>query len=249
MTTTTTITFGYKSDAGRRRETNEDSCAVLNRAQLNGKLDGLLIVGDGLGGRRGGEVASSLLVETVSLGVLETTAARARALTTPDVEQLLLDTIVRANGKIMTQGKFIPRSDARGMATTCVSAIVNENCDYRSVMSATAESTCLRSGEIEQLTQDHSEVFKEFVKGNLTEAEARNHRFRNQITRAVGLETNVEPDISTLPLIAGDTVLLCSDGLTTEVPDGHNCFDSGRSANCSGCLRSACIRRAPAWGP
>lgn len=218
MTTTTTIAFGYKSDAGRRRDTNEDSCAVLNRAQLNGKLDALMIVADGLGGRRAGEVASSLLVETISLGVLETTAAVVRPLSPPDVEQLLLDTIVRANGKIMTQGKFQLRSDARGMATTCVSAILRDN---MLTIGNVGDSRIylLRSGEIQQLTQDHSEVFREFVKGNLTESEARNHRFRNQITRAVGLESNVQPDISSLPLAEGDTLLLCSDGLTTEVPD------------------------------
>ena len=215
---TTAISFGYKSDAGRRRETNEDSCAVLNRAQLNGRLDGLMIVGDGLGGRRAGEVASSLLVETISLGVLETTAGRLRPLAAPDVEQLLLDTIVRANGKIMTAGRFQERSDARGMATTCVTAIINDNVITIGNV-GDSRIYLLRSGELVQLTQDHSEVFKEFVKGNLTETEARNHRFRNQITRAVGLEPNVRPDISSLPLVDGDTLLLCSDGLTTEIPD------------------------------
>jgi protein phosphatase len=222
VTTTTTISFGYKSDAGRKRDINEDSCAVLNHQQLNGRLEALMIVGDGLGGRRAGEVASSLLVETISLGVLETTASRVRPLNSTDIEQLLLDTIVRANGKIMTQGRFNQRSDARGMATTCVAAIVNEN---MVTIGNVGDSRIylLRSGGIEQLTQDHSEVYKEFVKGNITEAEARNHRFRNQITRAVGLEPNVNPDISSVPLIDGDTLMLCSDGLTTEVPDDVIC--------------------------
>lgn len=218
MTTTTTVSFGYKSDVGRRRETNEDSCAVLNRAQLNNALDGLMIVADGLGGRRAGEVASSLLVETISLGVLETTASRSKPLSSSDVEQLLLDTIVRANGKIMTQGRFQKRDETRGMATTCVSAIVHAN---TVTIGNVGDSRIylLRAGVLRQLTEDHSEVYKEFVKGNITESEARNHRFRNQITRAVGLDPNVHPDISTQPLMDGDTLLLCSDGLTTEVPD------------------------------
>ena len=218
MTTTVSISYGFKSDVGRVRDTNEDSCAVLNRAQLNGKLDGLLIVADGLGGRRAGEVASSLLVETVSVGVLEVTSTRTRPFESVDIEQLMGDTIVRANGKIMTLGRFHRREETRGMATTCVVTMIH---DGRMTVGNVGDSRVylLRDGLLTQLTKDHSDVFEEMVKGNITEDEARNHRFRNQITRAVGLDPNVQPDIDTLTLQIGDTVLLCSDGLTTEVPD------------------------------
>ena len=203
---------------GLARDTNEDSCAVLKRSQLNGRLDCLLVVADGLGGRRAGEIASSLLVETLTVGVLETTSSLSRAFTTREIEQLMRDCIVRANGTIMTQGRFQRREDTRGMATTCVAAIVDNG---RLTIGHVGDSRIYlqRGEEMRQLTMDHSEVYEELIKGNITEEEARNHRFRNQITRAVGLDPNVRPDISTIALEPGDTLLLCSDGLTTELPD------------------------------
>ncbi len=177
-----------------------------------------MVVADGLGGRRAGEIASSLLVETLTFGVLETTSELNRTLSTREVEQLLRDTIVRANGAIMTQGRFNRREETRGMATTCVAAIVDNG--LVTIGHVGDSRIYLQRGEeMRQLTQDHSEVYEELIKGNITEEEARNHRFRNQITRAVGLDPNVRPDISTLELQSGDTVLLCSDGLTTELPD------------------------------
>ena len=218
MTTPIKISYGFKSDVGKVRDTNEDSCAVLNRTQLNGKLDSLLIVADGLGGRRAGEVASSLLVETVSFGVLEMTSMRDQPFELADVEQLLRDTIVRANGKIMTHGRFNRREETRGMATTCVAAILYGGFLIVGNVGDSRLYLC-RGGALIQLTEDHSEVFEELIKGNLTEEEARNHKFRNQITRAVGLDPNVRPDITAHKLESGDTVLLCSDGLTTELPD------------------------------
>jgi PPM family protein phosphatase len=218
LTTANLLSYGYRSDVGLARDTNEDSCAVLKRSQLNDRLDCLLVVADGLGGRRAGEVASSLLVETLTFGVLETTSSLNRALTTREIEQLMRDCIVRANGTIMTQGRFQRREDTRGMATTCVAAILDSG---RLTIGHVGDSRIYlqRGEEMRQLTMDHSEVYEELIKGNITEEEARNHRFRNQITRAVGLDPNVRPDITTMPLEPGDTLLLCTDGLTTEVPD------------------------------
>lgn len=191
---------------------------MLSRNQLNGKLDGLMIVADGLGGRRAGEIASSLLVETVSFGVLESTSMRQSPFDVQALTQLTRDVIVRSNGKIMTQGRFHKRSDTHGMATTCVTAIINEG---QITIGNVGDSRAylLRNESLRLLTRDHSEVFEELMKGALTEEEARLHRFRNQITRAVGLSPDVNPDIDTHDLFDGDVLLMCSDGLTTEMPE------------------------------
>lgn len=211
-----TITFGFKSDVGNVRQINEDSYAVLNRAALHNKLDGLLIVGDGLGGRNSGEVASRELVETMSEGLREMASERPNAPASHEMEQMLRDVIVRSNSKIQAMSRF--QEELRGMATTCVAALVNNG---KMTIANVGDSRIylLRNGQLRQLTEDHSEVFAEVRNGNMTPEEARTSKFRNSITRAVGLVPQVRPDIDTIPLMEGDTLLLCSDGLHSELPD------------------------------
>jgi len=214
------LTIGFQSDKGLRRNKNEDSYAVLNRTQLSGKLDGLLVVADGMGGLRGGEVASRTVVETIPQVVIETLAQRNGSGTPLDVGTLLRDAIIRANGIIWRMRRFDKSPDTRGMGTTCVAAIIqNETLTLANV--GDSRAYLLRDGKLTQLTKDHSEVFEQVQAGMLTPAEANNSRFRNIVTRGVGLGQEVLPDITTHALQEGDTLLLCSDGLTTEVEDAQ----------------------------
>src|SRR5690348_9511184 len=93
------LTYGYRSDVGRRREHNEDSFVVLNRSELGGALDGLFVVADGMGGMGGGDVASSIVVRTLSEAFHDALGQRSSGARL-DAGSLLVDAIVRANEEV-----------------------------------------------------------------------------------------------------------------------------------------------------
>lgn len=208
------LVYGYRSDVGRKREHNEDSCAALGRADLAARLDGLFVVADGMGGMGGGDVASSLVVQSVTQTVHE-------ALQQPisgrlNTGGILLDALDRANADV--QARRTARPELRRMGTTCVAALVADN-RLTLVNVGDSRAYLLREGRLAQLTEDHSLVWEEMRAGRLTPEEAKRSQFRNQILRGVGLAASVEADLFTQTLRPGDTVLLCSDGLTTEVEE------------------------------
>jgi protein phosphatase len=211
------LVYGFLTDIGRKREANQDSFAVLSRADLGGRLDGLFVVADGMGGARGGEVASRIVVQ--SLPEVIDSMLRLRPGGGPyDVDQMLYDAIARANHNVYMQK--VENQDLRGMGTTCVAAIVND--DHLTIGNVgDSRIYMLRQGLLQQLTEDHSEVYEQVKAGNMTREEARLSKFRNRITRFIGARADVEPDVATFPLAQGDTVLICSDGLTVELSDAR----------------------------
>ena len=122
--------------------------------------------------------------------------------------------ILLAGRKIHEVAKVNP--SFRGMGTTCVALFVSHNNAY---IGHVGDSRCylLRNDEITQLTEDHSWVNQQILEGNLTEEEGRNHKFKNVITRSLGFNEEVEVDILMRPLMSGDYLLLCSDGLSNLV--------------------------------
>ena len=208
------LTFGSKTDVGRRRRTNQDSFVVVRGDALNGELDALFVVADGMGGRLGGEVASEIVARTLPESVGAHLAARAGARTPVDASLLLEEAIAEAHRRVRARQAEEPQLSAMG--TTCVAAILDANL-LTVANVGDSRAYLLRDGTLKQLTRDHSSVWEQVTAGSMTAEEARTSRFRNQITRAVGSEVNARPETETFELREGDSVLLCSDGLSSEL--------------------------------
>jgi serine/threonine protein phosphatase PrpC len=188
--------YGVASHVGRVRLSNEDSFLVR---------DGLFVVCDGMGGARGGEIASETACRTL-LTVDPRTAG----------PSALRDAVLRANTAIVRRsmgedwllGMGTTLTAALGHGDTLVFAHVGDSRGY-----------LLHDGELRQVTDDHSWVADMVRRGELTPAQAAVHPHRSVITRALGTEGVVEPDIVEVPVVAGDRLVLCSDGLSGMVLD------------------------------
>ena len=188
------LRVGVATDVGRVRERNEDS--YLAREPL-------FAVADGMGGHRGGNVASELAIET--LGSFRVPAQGAAA--------ALVEDIKRANLRVMERGAS--DRDLRGMGTT-VTALVTQ--DARAHIAHVGDSRAyLLRDELQQLTEDHTLVQRMVREGKLTPEEAGHHPQRSVLTRAVGVEDGLDVDELTLDVHSGDRILLCTDGLTSMV--------------------------------
>lgn len=204
------LSTAWKSEKGRR-SANEDSCLVLTGEELGGQADGLFIVADGMGGRASGAVASSLAVNAVR----DTFKS---GLGSGDIEGALAESLQAANRSVFQQASAKP--ELQGMGTTCVAAAIKDDRVYFAHL-GDSRMYLLRDGRLRSLTEDHSFVAEKLRTGEITEDQARRSRFRNVITRAVGLESDAQPSLGSTELDAGDIILLCTDGLTTAVSDSQ----------------------------
>ncbi len=204
------IRTAFKTDIGRRQE-NEDSYLALNAAELGGRADALLIVADGMGGRASGQVASRLAVSSVRDAFLSGAVA-------DDLSSSLREGLRTANSKVF--GEASTKAELQGMGTTCSAAAIKGGKAFFAHL-GDSRIYLLRDGAILRLTEDHSFVAEKVRTGELTEEQARQSRFRNVITRAVGLEADCQPAVGSVDLAQGDVLLLCSDGLTGPVPDNQ----------------------------
>ncbi len=188
----------FRSDTGRQRSANEDSFFV--RAPI-------FVVADGMGGAQAGEVASKAAADAFDVDL-------------PDgpPERILRETIVAANRTIHELARADP--SRAGMGTTLTAAIVSAEREEVAIGHVgDSRAYRLRAGRLEQLTRDHSLVEEMRRKGQLTDAQAEDHPQRSIITRALGPEPDVEPDVQTVPAAPGDVFLICSDGLTTMLAE------------------------------
>jgi protein phosphatase len=190
------VRVGSASDIGQIREGNEDSFLVLAP---------LYAVADGMGGHRGGEVASSLALETVQR-LFESGQGS------------LADQVAEANRAVFERSQE-DRSVA-GMGTTLTAALVNGDQVHLAHV-GDSRAYLFRGGELTMLTEDHTLVHRMVVEGEITEAEAETHPHRSILTRALGVDPAVQVDEADLRVVAGDRLLLCSDGLTGMVSDGQ----------------------------
>jgi serine/threonine protein phosphatase PrpC len=190
------VRAGVASDCGHVRPANEDSFLLR---------PGLYAVCDGMGGARAGEVASQMACLGL-LGVDPSSAAR---------EDLRL-AIVGANTAIVQRSAA--EDELLGMGTTLTAALIK---DGGLVLAHVGDSRAylLHEGSLTQVTSDHSWVGEMMRRGELTPAQAAVHPHRSVITRALGTDGEVEPDVTEMPLAGGDRILLCSDGLTGMVSD------------------------------
>jgi protein phosphatase len=185
------------SDTGLQRRANEDS--LLARSPL-------FVVADGMGGAQAGEVASRIAVESFERG-LDSASTPELALAT-----LALD----ANARIHELSHA--NAEHAGMGTTLTAIYVGEE-EVTIAHVGDSRAYCLRDGTLDRLTDDHSLVDELIRQGRLTPEEAVEHPQRSVITRALGPEGTVEVDTRSFRARAGDVYLLCSDGLTTMVPE------------------------------
>jgi protein phosphatase len=208
------VSSAVASHPGLRREENEDSFCV--RPDL-----GLYMVADGMGGHAAGEVASRLAADTVEAFIDDTRTADAnRTWPFPYDPAMSLDgnrlkaALRLANRRLAAAVERDP--SLKGMATTAAVVLLG---DARATVAHVGDSRVYRSraGTIEQVTNDHSWVSEQVRAGSLTEADARQHPWRNVVTRALAGGEDPEVDVATLQAAGGDVVMICSDGLTGVV--------------------------------
>ena len=205
------LKMGAKTDLGRIRENNEDKFDFFepeDPAVLATK-GAFYAVADGMGGHSAGQIACELALKTVIGAYYADPSA--------DIEAGLRGAVERANALIFDTALAIP--DRQGMGTTLTAAVVRE--DRLSVVQVgDSRAYLLRGGALTQLTEDHSWVAEQVRLGGMTLAEASVSPFRNIITRSIGTAATVEPDVFAHDLQPGDTLLLCSDGLSGHLePD------------------------------
>jgi PPM family protein phosphatase len=223
-TATARYTAAALTDRGRKRTSNEDAFGYSVE-------HGVYLVCDGMGGANAGEVASSLAIEEVLRLVTERLEPRRESNggllseaqpgeTAGPIPQIAKEAVFTANQAIHSRGQRNPRLS--GMGTTLVGLLAGRSDeDARVWILNVGDSRCyrLRKGQIEQISHDHSLVDEQVRLGRMTRAEAARSPFRNVITRALGTQPSVTPDVIETAVEPGDLFLLCSDGLTRHLSD------------------------------
>lgn len=189
-------TFGSRTDVGCVRDHNEDSLLVAPP---------LFAVADGMGGHAAGEVASEIAITVLGEKAPHTPDAAALGRAVEDANRAV---ILAANEK---RGRA-------GMGTTITAAVLQKD---RLVIAQVGDSRAylLHQGRLQQLTRDHSLMADMIEAGRLTPEEARTHPNRSVITRALGSDPRMVPDLYEITVETGDRLLLCSDGLSSMVED------------------------------
>ena len=209
-------TWAALTDPGLRRSQNEDSyCA---RPEL-----GLFVVADGMGGHAAGEVASNLAVEAIA-NVVETTTE----LGPQDTWPIPFDTSIGRDGNRLRAGfdlanrriaeRVAEATELRGMATTAVAVLLTERVLALAHV-GDSRAYLFRESALTRLTRDHSWVEEQVQAGMLSESAAREHPWRNIVTRALAGAETVDVEVAELELHDGDRLLLCSDGLSSVLTD------------------------------
>ncbi len=198
------------TDIGLKRQENQDTYAF----EVFGSPDTVVaVVCDGMGGVRGGRLASSLAVSTF----MEELHKRAhREMTTEQVCELEAGCVDRANREVFERAQ---QDEAyHGMGTTLVAAVASAD---TAVICNVGDSRAYHIGAdgIRRVTRDHSVVETLLEAGNITPEEARTHPNRNLITRALGPDETIECDCFTISMAEDDRLLLCSDGLIVTLED------------------------------
>jgi serine/threonine protein phosphatase PrpC len=192
---------GVASNVGLVRQTNEDSYLV--HRGLSGS--GLYAVCDGMGGARAGEIASEMACRGLTQIDLAAVDGQSLVAAVKDINRAIAD-------------RSLEEPALFGMGTTLTAAAAVGD-RLLVVQVGDSRAYLLHQGALRQITQDHSWVGEMVRRGELTPAEAAVHPHRSVITRALGTESEVEPDLIEIEVEAGDRLLLCSDGLSGMVPD------------------------------
>ncbi|HXE84465.1 MAG TPA: Stp1/IreP family PP2C-type Ser/Thr phosphatase [Gemmatimonadales bacterium] len=198
------ITSAGRTDVGVIRSGNEDSYLMVPDR-------GIFVVADGMGGHAAGEVASDMAVHYVAREL-----DSLRGLSDEQVAERMRGAIRTANGAIFQ--RTLTEHDKRGMGTT-VTALTLFEARFLIGQVGDSRAYLLRDNKLSQLTKDHSYVQEQVDAGYLTPEQARTHPYSNVITRCVGANSDVMPDIYVGSVRPRDVFLLASDGLTGMLED------------------------------
>jgi len=202
------------TDPGRVRDHNED--CIESRPEI-----GLYVLADGMGGYNAGEVASGMATSLISDGLQETwlpsdAARMSRDEARATSERMLREQIGRANSAIFNTSQNNP--ECAGMGTTLVVCLYHDN--FMTVAHiGDSRLYRLRGDSMEQVTRDHSLLQEQLDSGLITPEEAKLSQNKNLVTRALGIDPTVEPEIHVYETQKDDIYLLCSDGLSDMVED------------------------------
>ena len=187
---------------GNVRPINEDACLALPEY-------GLVLVADGMGGHQAGEVASAMAVESLRASVTKAAGK--------EISVKTAVTWVRRANKAIFQAASEDLSRS-GMGTTLTFAYIMKD---HAMVAHVGDSRCylIHDGEITQVTRDHSLVAELMARGEITPEQAKNHPYKNVITRALGTDSTVAVDAIDVDCVDGDVFLLCSDGLTNYLEE------------------------------
>ena len=202
----------YLTDSGRVRSHNEDSVTILKNE--NGEY--LLIVADGMGGHRKGEVASSIVVSRLGKRFNETVTIGTKL----DAVNWLNDNINEINKEIITYGE--ENEDSKGLGTTVVVALLtNSYLIFGNI--GDSSGYVMKNNKIHKVTKDHTLVNLLVAAGNISIDEAKNHPQKNVLMKALGASEKAEMDIFDVDINC-DAIFLCSDGLTNMLTNTSNFY-------------------------
>ena len=206
---------GMKSDVGRVRRANEDSCFASDEM-------GLFVVADGMGGHAGGLIASesaiNALVDYVShyLQDPDITPPYGLAMDFSGPENVLRAAMIVANARVFERSKRDASLD--GMGTT-LSVFWIRGCSAHIAHIGDSRVYLVRDGSLRLLTHDHSWVYEQYQEGILSYEETKNHPMKHLVTRSLGTKRTIQADLHSHPLQNDDLILLCTDGLTGTLTD------------------------------
>ncbi len=199
--------FG-QTDIGKVRRENQDTFCAIKFSEN----EGFAVVCDGMGGANGGAFAANLACDTFKEIFLKMHEKCPRG----DEKPFMIQAMEKANKKVFAAASS--HDSLAGMGTTTVCVLVRDGLGF---VTHVGDSRCylLRGGKLTALTKDHSYVQGLIDIGEITKQEALQHPRRSAITRAIGADYSVDADFTSLTLVTGDIMLLCSDGLTRVLPE------------------------------
>ena len=201
--------FCARTDCGRVRANNEDAVAMAPEV-------GVAVLADGMGGYNAGEVASSMATTLVRDGMARWLAEAGPQVQTTDVRKALEACVQEANLAVLDASLQQPQY--AGMGTTLVAGVFLAE---RLVLGHVGDSRCyrLRHGSLQQITRDHSWLQEQLDAGLMTPRQAAQSGHRNLVTRALGVDADMDVEINEFQVEPQDLFLLCSDGLTDMIED------------------------------
>jgi serine/threonine protein phosphatase PrpC len=201
------------SDIGRKRLSNQDSFRIYDAG------DGVAfaVVCDGMGGARGGAVASRIAADAFADSLKKFLSAGASGFSEKAYSEAMTDAAAEANTAVFSAAAA--DETLHGMGTTLAAVVINGETLYAANIGDSRVYLLTPDGELIQVSHDHSYVQYLVDNGKLTPEEARVSRSRHIITRAVGTDAKVESDFFVRPFPSGSRALICSDGLTNHVSD------------------------------
>lgn len=209
------MTLCAKTDKGRVRSSNQDAYRFL----ALGESALFALICDGMGGPSGGQIASTTAVEVVEQVL---TKGYDRDMPPDEIRDLMMLALREANGAI--RRRALSNADIYGMGTTAVLCVVTGSL---AIIANVGDSRVyhMTGGVLTQITKDHSVVQDMVDKGQITKSQVRHHAQKNIITRVLGVDDSCEPDFFTVDISPGDTLLLCSDGLTNMLDETQISFE------------------------